>query len=85
MVAQWAITRSFIEEDRTLQVKLAVNITYALALVSVALRFVSRRLARSQLWWDDLFVVLAMVCQLLYQTPWLSLTLVTRRLRLEAL
>ena len=42
---------------------LGVNIaTYVLAVIAVSLRFVSRRLVRSYLWWDDWLMVLALVC-----------------------
>lgn len=34
---------------------------FVLSILAVALRLISRRLAHLSLWWDDYFVILAMV------------------------
>lgn len=43
---------------------LAINITFlSLALTTVILRFLSRRISKAMIWWDDLLVGIAMVLQ----------------------
>ena len=39
----------------------------ALSIVAVALRLISRRIARTKLWWDDYFVIASLVRSILAQ------------------
>ena len=42
---------------------LGINIsTFVLAVISIILRFVSRRLSRAHFWWDDWLMISAIVC-----------------------
>ena len=48
-------------EDLTAQIRGIFIALIPLSVVAVLLRFVSRRLARSRLWWDDWLTVVALV------------------------
>ena len=51
---------------------LGINIaTFAIAIISVVLRFVSRQLSSAQLWWDDWLIVSALVCYLTLKVDWM--------------
>ena len=44
-------------DSRQSQISGAIVSTWALALIAVALRFISRRVAKSGLWWDDWLIL----------------------------
>ncbi len=50
-----------LSETKHGQLYASIVTTYSLAAVTVLLRFVSRRLKRCPLWWDDWLILVALV------------------------
>lgn len=50
------------QEDRTPEVRAILVILLPMTIIAVALRFLSRRLAKARIWWDDWLVLLSLVC-----------------------
>ena len=61
-----------ISDDRRADVIVVNAVCFAIALVAVTLRFISRRLARVHHWWDDWLVMVALVSYTLVQERILS-------------
>ena len=51
------------------QILAAVATTYVLATIAVILRFVSRRISKAQLWWDDWLIIIALVNVIFAPSP----------------
>ncbi|KAG8528784.1 uncharacterized protein KY384_006472 [Bacidia gigantensis] len=49
------------QEDKTLLARSTFIVLIPLSVISVLLRFLSRRIARSRIWWDDYLIVVALV------------------------
>ena len=47
--------------DKGYKVLVSAIVLYILVVTSVALRFVARRISKASLWWDDWFILLALV------------------------
>lgn len=56
-----AIQEAHIEDDRRLDLIIAVVVCLVAACFAVALRFVSRLLAKARLRWDDWMIVIGLV------------------------
>ena len=48
-------------EDRTTELRVIYITLIPLSVIAVLLRFLSRRLAKTRLWWDDWLAVVALV------------------------